>query len=87
MKNFLLISSLVLLYACTPEPGSEKWCEQKSEQPKSDWSVNDASTYTMKCLVEGTAIGSDEWCEKMSRKDKGEWTNDETKSYAKHCVL
>ena len=87
MRTLFLISSLALLCACTSEPGSEKWCEAKQEQPKSEWSASDAKTYTMKCLVDGAAIGSEEWCEKLSEKDKGEWTRDETKSYAKHCVL
>ena len=87
MKIFLLVISVILLSACKVEPGSEKWCEQKSEQPKSEWSTNDAMTYTTKCLIDGMAIGSEEWCEKLSEKPKGEWTNDETKSYAKHCVI
>ena len=61
MRTIILISSLVLLCACTAEPGSEKWWEEKSEQPKSEWSTNDAMTYTKNCLVDGMAIGSDEW--------------------------
>ena len=87
MKVVLLIVSIVLLSACTVEPGSEKWCEAKKEQSKADWSANDAKTYTTKCLVDGMAIGSEQWCEKLSEKPKGEWTGDETKSYAKHCVF
>jgi len=87
MKAILLICSIVLLSACTAEPGSEKWCEAKKAQPKSEWTGNDAKTYTMKCLIDGYAIGSDEWCEKLSEKPKGEWTGDEATSYAKHCVL
>ena len=87
MKTILLISSIVLLSACSAEPGSEKWCEAKKEQSKAEWSTNDAKTYTMKCLVDGTAIGSEEWCEKLSEKPKGEWTGDEATSYAKHCVM
>ncbi len=87
MKTTLLIICIVLLSACTAEPGSEKWCEAKKEQSKAEWSASDAKTYTMKCLVDGTAIGSEEWCEKLSKKPKGEWTGDEAGSYAKHCVL
>ena len=87
MKAFLLISSIVLLSACSVEPGSEKWCEAKAEQSKSDWSASDAKTYAMKCLIDSTTIGSEAWCEKLSEKPKGEWTGDEATSYAKHCVL
>lgn len=87
MKIIPLIISVVLLSACSVEPGSEKWCEAKKEQSRSEWTGNDAKTYAMKCLIDGTAIGSEEWCEKLSKKPKGEWTGDEAGSYAKHCVL
>jgi len=87
MKLILLFGGIVLLVACTAEPGSEKWCETKKEQSKSKWSASDAKTYTMKCLIDGMAIGSEEWCKKLSEKPKGEWTGDEAGSYAKHCVL
>ena len=87
MKNILLLLSIALLSACTAEPGSEKWCEVKKEQPTSEWSAKDAKTYPVQCLIDGMAIGYEEWCEKLSEKDKGEWTADEATSYAKHCVL
>jgi hypothetical protein len=87
MKRILVISSIVLLGACSAEPGSEKWCAAKKEQPKSEWTASDAGTYAKNCLIEGSAVGSEDWCEDLSGKDKGEWTTDETKSYAKHCVM
>jgi hypothetical protein len=87
MKRLLVISSILLLAACSAEPGSEKWCAAKKEQPKSEWSSSDAATYARRCLIDGTAVGSQDWCEDLSGKDKGEWTADETKSYAKHCVI
>jgi hypothetical protein len=87
MKIVLLTSSILLLSACSVEPGSEKWCATKKEQPKSEWSVSDAKTYTMNCLIDGTSIGSEQWCEELPNKPKGEWTADEATSYAKHCVL
>jgi len=87
MKRLLVISSILLLVACSAEPGSEKWCAAKKEQPKSEWSSSDATTYARRCLIDGTAVGSEDWCEDLSGKDKGEWTADETKSYAKHCVM
>lgn len=87
MRTFLLIVSLLMLGACAAEPGSEKWCKQKEEQPKSEWSMTDASTYAKNCLIDGMAIGSQEWCEDLEEKPKGEWTAKETASYAKHCVM
>lgn len=87
MRKFLVIGSIVLLGACSAEPGSERWCKQKSEQPKSEWSSSDALTYTRNCLIDGTEVGSESWCEDLAEKPKGEWTADESATYAKHCII
>ena len=87
MKHLLVISSLIVLAACSAEPGSEKWCAQKKEQPKSEWTGSDAATYAKHCIIEGLEVGSEKWCEDLAGKDKGEWTADEAASYAKHCVM
>ena len=87
MKRILILSGILALSACSTEPGSEKWCAAKKEQPKSEWTASDAGTYAKNCLIDGTAIGSQEWCEDLSGKPKGEWTADEGKAYAKHCVM
>ena len=77
----------VVLAACTAEPGSERWCEQKKDQPKSEWSMDDAKTFAAHCLIEDLTIGSKEWCENLKDKPKGDWTADEAASFAKHCVM
>ena len=87
MRYIPVLACIVLLAACSAEPGSEKWCTAKEEQPKSEWSSSDLATYTRNCLIDGTAIGSQSWCEDMSDTPKGEWTADDTAIYAKHCVL
>lgn len=87
MKRILILSCLLALAGCSAEPGSEKWCEQKKEQPKSEWSASDAGTYAKNCLFDGSAVGSEEWCKKQDEKPKGEWTGDESASYAKHCIM
>lgn len=87
MRKIPLLVSIVLLGACSAEPGSEKWCAAKKEQSKSEWSASDLATYTTNCLIDGTAVGSRQWCEDMSDTPKGEWTADDTASYARHCVL
>ena len=87
MRQVFLIGSILLLGACSAEPGSESWCNQKKEQPKTEWSASDATTYARNCLFDGTAIGSSDWCEALSEKPKGEWTANETSSYARHCVI
>lgn len=87
MRRVLIIGSMLLLSACSVEPGSEKWCEQKKEQAKSEWTSSDAMTFASNCLLESSTIGSDEWCEDLSDKPKGEWSANETTSYAKHCII
>jgi hypothetical protein len=87
MKYVLLTISALCFVACSPEPGSERWCNAKKEQPKSEWSAADAGTYAKNCLIDGMEVGSERWCENLSEKPKGEWTADEAASYAKHCVL
>ncbi|PLW69151.1 DUF3012 domain-containing protein [Pseudohalioglobus lutimaris] len=87
MKKALVYSAIILLAACSAEPGSEKWCAAKKEQPKSEWSGSDVATYAKHCLIDGLEVGSDAWCEELAGKPKGEWTADEAASYAKHCVM
>ncbi len=87
MKVLMVLAGVLLLSACSAEPGSEKWCAAKKDQPKSEWTASDLGTYTKNCLIDGTAVGSKDWCEGMSETPKGEWTADDTASYAKHCVL
>jgi Protein of unknown function (DUF3012) len=87
MQRILIIGTLLSLAACSVEPGSEKWCAQKKEQPKSEWTASDAMTFAGNCLLDGSAVGSDGWCADLADKPKGEWTASETTSYAKHCIL
>ena len=87
MKILSFFFSLLLLAACSAEPGSEAWCAAKEEQAKSEWSSTDAATYARHCLFDDMAVGSQHWCDGLSSKDKGEWTANETASFAKHCVI
>jgi len=87
MKYVLLTISALCFVACSPEPGSERWCNAKKEQPKSEWSMEDAKTFAAHCLIEDLTIGSKEWCENLKDKPKGDWTADEAASFAKHCVM
>jgi len=87
MKSLILASTALFLVACSAEPGTEKWCAEKEDQPKSEWSASDAGTYAKNCVIDGMEVGSDKWCKKLSEKPKGDWTADEAATYAKHCVL
>jgi len=50
IQLFAFSISLILLSACAPEVGSEKWCAQMEEKPKGDWTVNEATDYTKHCI-------------------------------------
>ena len=47
---FLLLSAFVLLSACSPEVGSEKWCQNLKEKPKGDWTANEVADYAKHCV-------------------------------------
>ena len=87
MRHILLIGGILLLTACSVEPGSEKWCDIKKDQPKTEWTGSDAITFARNCLLEGSAVGSANWCKDLSEKPKGEWSADDAATYAKHCVI
>lgn len=55
MKKYLgmtiAASMLLALCGCAPEVGSERWCKQLEEQPKGEWSANDAAAFTKHCVL------------------------------------
>lgn len=55
MKNKVIntgsaLAIATLLAACAPEVGSDAWCEDMTEKPKGDWSVNEAAEYAKSCV-------------------------------------
>ena len=87
MRRIFIIGTMLLLGACSVEPGTEKWCEQKKTQSKVEWTGSDAITFASNCLLEGSTIGSKEWCENLSATPKGDWTANEAASYTKYCII
>lgn len=49
-RLFSLIAALTLLSACSPEVGSQAWCDQLKDKPKGDWTANEATDYAKHCL-------------------------------------
>ncbi|MEM8765865.1 MAG: DUF3012 domain-containing protein [Pseudomonadota bacterium] len=47
-----LLTGLIVLSACAPEVGSERWCAAMEEKPKGDWTANEALDYGKHCLIE-----------------------------------
>ncbi len=45
-----LIVTLILLAGCSPEVGSQAWCDQLKDKPKGDWTANEATDYAKHCL-------------------------------------
>ncbi len=53
MKNLKLLALsplLLLLWACEPEVGSEKWCKMMKDKPKGDWTTNEAKDFAKHCV-------------------------------------
>ncbi|HAV6897166.1 TPA: DUF3012 domain-containing protein [Vibrio vulnificus] len=77
--------SVLALSACS-EVGSESWCNDMRDKPKSEWNGQNTLDFAKHCLL-NNEIGSKSWCEDMDEKSKGDWTAKEATSYAKYCVL
>jgi len=50
LQLFTLSLFLILLSACSPEVGSEKWCDQMKEKAKGDWTANEVADYAKHCI-------------------------------------
>jgi len=54
MKTIIFISTSILfaglISACSPEVGSEGWCNNMQKTPAAEWSAADAKAYAEHCL-------------------------------------
>jgi len=48
----ILVSGLLLIsvIGCSPEVGSEAWCNNLKEKPKGEWSANEAGEFAKSCI-------------------------------------
>ncbi len=46
----LILVFVPLLLSCSPEVGSDAWCEDLKDTPKADWSTNDAAQFAKSCI-------------------------------------
>ena len=51
-RCFLTTAALLLLCACAPEVGSQRWCDAMDEKPKGDWTANEAMDYAKHCVLD-----------------------------------
>ncbi len=50
-KLLVLLGAVTLLTACSPEVGSEDWCNQLKDKPKGDWTANEATEFAKSCII------------------------------------
>ncbi|MCG9676970.1 DUF3012 domain-containing protein [Vibrio sp. Isolate23] len=87
MKRLIVILATgFALNACKAEVGTQDWCDNMQEKPKSEWNAQGALDFAKHCVFQNT-VGSEAWCQSISDKPKGDWTANEATSYAKHCIL
>ena len=46
----IVMMNVATLAGCSPEVGSEAWCEKLRETHKADWSSRDAAAYAKHCI-------------------------------------
>jgi hypothetical protein len=46
----LILFVPLFLVACTPEFGSERWCEKLGDKPKMDWTAEELKGFTNYCI-------------------------------------
>lgn len=46
----ILLSGALLMQGCSPEVGSKEWCDEMKQQPKGDWTANEAKAYAEHCI-------------------------------------
>lgn len=51
IRTTACLAALLLLTACTPQVGSDKWCEMMKETPSGDWTVNEAADFARHCIL------------------------------------
>ncbi|HAS6346825.1 DUF3012 domain-containing protein [Vibrio sp. IRLE0018] len=84
-RTLFVVLSAVTLSACN-DVGSENWCNDMRDKPKSEWNGQNTLDFAKHCLL-NNEIGSKSWCEDMDEKSKGDWTAKEATSYAKYCII
>ncbi|MEF1255433.1 MULTISPECIES: DUF3012 domain-containing protein [unclassified Vibrio] len=87
MKKIILsVVTLLALNACKAEVGTQAWCDEMADKPKSEWNAQGTVDYAKHCVLLD-AVGSEAWCSALEDKPKGDWSANEATSYAKHCVF
>ncbi|UPQ89589.1 DUF3012 domain-containing protein [Vibrio sinaloensis] len=87
MKKYLVALLVIpMLFACQDEVGTQAWCDNLNDTPKSEWNAQNALDFAKHCVF-SNAVGSENWCRELDDKPKGDWSANEVASYTKHCVF
>ena len=46
----ILVTFAFVVSGCSPEVGSEGWCNQMKEKAKGDWTATEAKDYSKHCV-------------------------------------
>lgn len=46
----LMVVCVLALTACSPEVGSQKWCDNMKKKPEKDWTMAEAKDFAKHCL-------------------------------------
>jgi hypothetical protein len=50
--GLLFVTTLiVMLIGCSPEVGSDEWCQDMKEKPKGDWTASETADYAKHCII------------------------------------
>jgi hypothetical protein len=47
----ITLCMLAMVAGCSPEVGSDDWCQVMKEKPKGDWTTNEAADYAKHCII------------------------------------
>ena len=50
-RTAMLMALGAIAVACSPEVGSKEWCKKMKEQPKGDWTLNEARDFAKHCVL------------------------------------
>ena len=47
----VLVGLAALLGACSPDVGSEAWCQDMKQKAKGDWTASEATNFAKHCIL------------------------------------
>lgn len=50
MKKIGFLVFVLALAGCSPEVGSDAWCEDMKSRPKGEWTASEAGDFTKHCI-------------------------------------